>query len=104
MPENIFWNLNPKRLKPWQRQYEYDEQLRKDDQDYEAWLHGQYVLAAIGAAIDGKKCPYPTEPYSIMQRRDEEEEAKQTAADRFAAFAMAFNAGFKKKQEMKQNT
>ena len=104
VPESIFWNLNPKRLEPWERMYEFKEQLRRDEEDYAAWIHGQYILAAIGAAIDGKKSPYPAEPFSVTQRRDEEEMARQTAVDRFAAFAMAFNAGFKRKQEMKENT
>ena len=101
MPENIFWSLNPKRLKAWQRHYEFREQLRRDDEDYRAWLHGQYILSAIGAAVDGKKCPYPTEPFSVAQRREEQEEASQYAADRFKAFAMAFNEGFRKRQEAK---
>lgn len=100
---SIFWDLNPKRLEPWQRNYEFAEQLRRDEQDYMAWLSGQYVLAAIGSAIDGKKAPYPTEPFTVAQRREEQAEANQIAADKFAAFAMAFNAGFKKRQEaMKQ--
>lgn len=99
---SIFWDLNPKRLEPWQRNYEFTEQLRRDEQDYMAWLSGQYVLAAIGSAIDGKKSPYPSEPFTVAQRRIEHEEqvtANRAAADKFAAFAMAFNAGFKKRQE-----
>lgn len=99
---SIFWDLNPKRLEPWQRNYEFTEQLRRDEQDYMAWLSGQYVLAAIGSAIDGKKSPYPSEPFTIAQRREEQAKETQIAADKFAAFAMAFNAGFKKRQEAKQ--
>lgn len=102
VPMSIFWSLNPKRLEPWQRHYEYSEQLRRDEQDYVAWLSGQYVHAAICAAFEGKKSPYPTEPSSVAHRREEQAEANQIAADRFAAFAMAFNAGFRKRQEAKQ--
>lgn len=103
MPENIFWDLNPKRLEPWQRHFEYQEQVRSDEIDYRSWLAGRYVLDAIAAALDSKKNPYPTEPYSTTQRRNEEEEARQFAADKFAAFAMAFNARFRQQQEMKEN-
>ena len=98
VPENIFWDLNPKRLEPWQRHYEYQEQLKKDDDDYRAWLSGRYILDAIAAALDGKSNPYPTEPYSTTQRRNEEEEARQIASDKFMAFAMAFNARFEAQQ------
>lgn len=106
MPTNIFWDLNPRRLEPWQRHYEYSEQLRRDEQDYVAWLTGRYVLDAVGAAFDGKQSPYPSEPYSVTQMKQEQEEiATETriAADKFAAFAMAFNEKFRKKQEAEQN-
>lgn len=104
MPENVFWHLNPRRLEPWQRHFEFQEQLRRDEEDYIAWLNGQYVLAAVAAAFGGKKYQYPTEPFTLTQRRDEEEDARQIAADRFAAFAMAFNEGFKKRQEEQQKS
>ena len=94
MPESIFWHLNPKRLEPWRRHYEFQEQLNRDNDDYRAWLEGKYILDAIAAAFDSQKNPYPTEPYSTTQRRNEEEEARQIAADKFKAFAMAFNAKF----------
>lgn len=102
VPMDIFWDLNPKRLEPWQRYYDFSEQLRRDEQDHMAWLSGQYVLAAIGSAIDGKKAPYPSEPFTVSQRKDKQAEANKIAADKFAAFAMAFNQGFRKRQEAKQ--
>ena len=91
MPESVFWDLNPKRLEAWQRTYVYQEQLRRDEQDYEAWLHGQYVIAALGSILDGKKCPYPSEPYSITARKEEQAEANRQAADAFRAYALAYN-------------
>lgn len=102
MPENIFWHLNPKRLKPWQRHFEYSEQLRKDDDDYRAWLIGLYVREAIGSAFNGNKSPYPKEPMTIAQMREEQAEANRAAADKFAAFAMVFNERFRATQEQQQ--
>lgn len=87
--------MNPKRLEIWQRNYEYDRQEQADREDYIAWLNGTYVLAAIGAAFDGKKCPYPSEPYSVTQIRRDDEEAQRTAdqiaAANFRAYAIALN-------------
>lgn len=31
-------------------------------QEQIAWLNGRYVLQAIGAALNGKKCKYPENP------------------------------------------
>lgn len=99
VPMDIFWDLNPKKLDPWQRMFEFRQQEEADKRDYDAWLQGQYFAAAIGAAFDGQKSPYPSEPFSITQRRDEQAEANRVAADKFWAFAMAFNKRFQQQQE-----
>ena len=99
VPERMFWDMNPRLLEPWQRMYEYEQQEDADRRDYVAWLNGRYVLEAIGAALDGKRYPYPSEPYSIQQRREEQDEANKIAADKFRAFAMAFNERFRKQQQ-----
>lgn len=87
--------MNPNRLQIWQRNYEYDRQEQADHEDYLAWLSGSYFLAAIGGALDGKKYPYPSEPYSVTQfKQDKEEEqkaAEEMAAANFLAYAMALN-------------
>ena len=95
----MFWDMNPRLLEPWQRMYEFEQQQEADRQDYIAWLNGRYILDAIACSFDGKKCPYPSEPYSIQQRREEQDEANKTAADKFMAFAMAFNKRFEETQE-----
>lgn len=99
VPENIFWKLNPRRLEAWQRSYLFTEQKRADERDYQAWLNGQYVLAAIGAVLDGKRSPYPEEPFSVIERRDKQKAEDQAASANFMAFAMAFNKGFKERAE-----
>ena len=99
VPEHIFWDLNPRRLEPWQRMYEFQEQEKEDKEDRLLWLNGQYVMAAIAAVFDGKEAPYPEEPLSVTKQRDEQAEADKIAADKFMAFAMAFNAQFRKKHQ-----
>lgn len=44
----------------------YKKALEEKQQvlDYEAWLHGQYQIASIGAALS-KKCKYPDKPISM---------------------------------------
>lgn len=53
--------------------------------DYEAWLHGQYQMASIGAALS-KKCKYPDRPISM---RDEQN--KISEEDKFILWIDAFN-------------
>lgn len=98
VPEHIFWDLNPKRLEPWKRMYEFQQQEKADNDDYMAWLQGRYVLEAVGSMFD-KNFQYPTEPHSVLQRREEQDEANQIASDRFWAFAMAFNKRFENKEQ-----
>ena len=35
--------------------------------DYNAWVHNQYTLMAIGNALNGKKCKYPKKPFGIKE-------------------------------------
>ena len=96
VPYEVFWKLNPKRLEAWQLHYSYNEQDRKDELDYLAWLTGSYVRTAIVSALDGnKKAPYPEEPYSITQIRSkmesEQKRADKNAASNFLAYALALN-------------
>jgi len=91
--------MNPKRLEPWQRMFEYQEQTRKDDVDYSAWLQGQYICEAVAHALNSKKSPYPEEPYLVSQRRKDQEDADKMAADSFMAFAMVWNKQFEARQQ-----
>lgn len=94
VPESVFWTLTPKMVEPWRRFYLWKQQLERDEKDYHAWLIGQYVYAAITAAFDGVKNPYPEEPKHISQMRieqmEQEEQDKAAAAD-FMAYIMELN-------------
>lgn len=55
MPYDLFWHLNPKKLKPFQKAYE----LKRKVEDEKMWQMGMYVNQAVTVAIDhalnGKK-------------------------------------------------
>ena len=102
VPYAAFWEMNPKRLKPWQESF--NDKLQSDAMmiDYSAWLNGMYVLMAIGAAIDGRKSPYPEKAMSVAEKERREEEAQRSkdemAAARFMNWAMEFNKQFAAKE------
>ena len=56
--ENLFWTLNPTKMKP------YIESKRKKDieRDYFNWLLGAYIKSSILSALD-KRNKYPEKPY-----------------------------------------
>lgn len=64
--------------------------------DYEAWLHGRYVVAAISATF-GKQS-YPKSPLSSEQN----ENSEQNDFEEFQMWASTFNKNFNKKQQSGQ--
>lgn len=94
--------MNPKRLKPWQDAY--NDKIEADALmvDYKAWLGGMYVLLAIGAALDGRKNPYPEKALMVADRErkaiEAQEHRDEMAAARFMNWAMEFNKRFADKE------
>lgn len=64
-------------------------QNKIDNQNYEAWLHGRYVLESIAACF-GKNSKYPKQPYGKEKAEDNVGE-QISDADRFKAFANQYN-------------
>lgn len=48
-------------------QQSYIDKIKEKQQEinYNAWLHNQYTIMAIGNAMNGKKCKYPKKPYEF---------------------------------------
>lgn len=59
VPYELFWHLNPCKLQPFKEAYEKKIQ----QEDYNAWIQGAYIEAAIGSALS-KKVKYPEKPFS----------------------------------------
>lgn len=58
------------------------------------WVYGQYFASSIGVNFS-KRAKYPEKPYFMVHHDGDEETYVMTDADRFAAWAEAFNAGHK---------
>jgi len=107
VPYAAFWDMNPKRLKPWQDSFNDKVEADAMMVDYSAWLGGMYVLLAIGAAIDGRKSPYPQKAFMLAEKErkaiEEQEHRDEMAAARFMNWAMEFNKRFAQQEENQDN-
>jgi len=95
---DVFYRLNPRLLERYQPFMTATLKQRRENSSETGWTNGLYVAKAIGACMPKGKS-YPSEPEKLWGNNEEinEEGEPFTDADRFGAFAMAFNAGFKKK-------
>lgn len=85
--------MNPRIFKRRRRFYEEQEKERVRNIDFVAWTNGQYVAMAIAACLS-KKHKYPDKPNTL--KYDEESKSRRmTDAERFWAWAQAFNANMK---------
>ena len=66
-------------------QERYEEQY--ENMHINAWVQGQYMVAAIAASFDGKKNPYPEEPFGLEKKEEENQETDKLAAIAFEAWA-----------------
>lgn len=87
---NLFWTLNPAKLKPFVESERIRRKNQLDDMNYNAWLHGYYNMLAIGGAMNGKEYPYPKQPIVKEQEKDIVSERKAKAIE-FEAWAIKFN-------------
>lgn len=86
-----FYRLNPKRIERYQPFLMARLKADKDDDSERGWINGSYVARAIGAAMS-KRNKYPNEPIKFYEPETNDEGEPLTDADRFNAFAAAFNA------------
>lgn len=74
MPYDLFWELNPSKLKPFEMAYENERKLI----DERAWLIGRYSVLAVAIGIEhafnGSKAQsqYPDKPFSQQEVKTEE--------------------------------
>ena len=85
----LFWTLNPKKLQPFFEAEKIKQEQKYKDINYTAWLNGMYVASAISACFS-KNTKYPEKPYEAKK-----EEENWTHAERFGAWAIAFNNAHK---------
>lgn len=98
MPEEKFWDSNPKEVEPYRKMDEMQQQRL----DYNMWLMGAYVTNAVGVAVSnalgGKKshAKYLAEPFSVTVKEHEQSNPKDDF-QKFSAWAVVYNEQFQKK-------
>ena len=94
IPMQEFYTLNPKLIMRYQPFMSKRLEKRQEDSHFDGWVFGQYIAASIGANFS-KRTKYPKEPYFMMRTEDDAEAHVLTDAERFAMWAMSFNANHK---------
>lgn len=89
----------PEDLKPFLEAYN----LRRIEADEQAWIHNQYTMIAVSVAVSrvlvGNKAKgkYPNKPFLQDKETREQESQGFTDAERFGAWAIAYNIDHEKK-------
>lgn len=95
----LFFTLNPKKLKPFVKARELNIKFESDRIHYEAWLNGLYVRLAT-ASILSKGAKYPENPPSLSENHSDGQLSKEQAfKTRFEAWSKLHNAQIKNKKE-----
>ena len=99
---DLFWHLNPKKLKPFSDAYK----LKTKAEDRMAWRMGIYIQIAIASCFPKSKAKYPESPLMDMQREiNDASKEHDYGMDsiRFGAWAKQANKEFREQKE-KNNT
>ena len=93
VPYEIFWRLNPRKLKPFEKAYEMELEARQNAKNLEAWLYGLYNQNAI-ASVLSKSAKYPQKPFELFGGK--KKTAQQEGMD-FERYVQQYNAQRKNK-------
>lgn len=88
VPYEVFWHLNPKKLKPFEKAYEMEMDSRQNAMNLEAWLNGFYNQHAV-ASVFSKSTKYPHRPIELFGGK--KKTAEQEGMD-FERYVQQFNA------------
>ncbi len=102
--EGAFWDMNIAKLRP----YLIAENIRRENQNFNAWLAGAYVYDAVAKAIaatfgkKGRRAPKYMEKPMRITPYTEEERAEMAARERKKAIAFftAMERDFKSKEKV----
>lgn len=88
VPYEVFWHLNPRKLKPFEKAYELEVEGRQNAKNLDAWLHGLYVQNAV-ASILSKGTKYPSKPFDLFNNH---KKTVQEEGMDFERYVNQFNA------------
>ena len=86
-----FWDMDPKKLVPYEKAYRKNCEIRLQEADTASWLNGIYVSYAIAASFSSKS-DYPPSPFYAQHKEDTAEDKRDSLL--FEAYALAFNKEF----------
>lgn len=106
---DVFWHLNPTKLKPFQEAY----RIKQENRDAEIWTFcGNYVLSAVITAVDaclnGRKASskYIEKPLlkdRIDERKEMTEEELQRQRELFVAKLLVMKTNFELNKSKNEN-
>lgn len=95
--EEKFWEMNPRMLRPYQRA----DEIRRERNNFNAWLSGLYTWNALQSALSGlgkksKRGEYLKEPIPITEHEVQEVERRKMLRMKaqFGAFAQGLEVKF----------
>lgn len=88
VPYEVFWHLNPRKLKPYEKAYEMEMESRQNAMNLEAWLNGLYNQNAV-ASVFSKNAKYPKKPFDLFGGR---KKTVQEEGMDFERYVKQFNA------------
>lgn len=94
----LFWRLNPKKMEAFEEAFIKRTKLNQQQDNVNAWLNGIYMSYAIASCF-GKNSQYPSEPINVYNDEMSQQERLKMEAEKFEAYAIAFNNEFRKKNE-----
>lgn len=88
VPYEIFWHLNPRKLKPFEKAYELEMEAKQNAENLKAWLNGLYNQNAV-ASVFSKNAKYPKKPFELfgVKKKTAQEEGMD-----FERYVQQFNA------------
>lgn len=94
---DLFWRLNPRRLKPFLKSYELRIENKRDMVNFHAWINNLYMGQMI-ASMFNKGEKYFEEPIDLNVKEEKIDEPKvNPEAVKFSAMAMMFNKQFEER-------
>lgn len=88
VPYDVFWHLNPRKLKPIEKAYSMEMESKQNSMNLEAWLHGMYISHAV-ASVMSKSAKYPKKPFELFSNH--KKTAQEEGMD-FERYVQQFNA------------
>ncbi len=92
MSYEVFWKLDPRKLKPFIEAFKQSQKLKQEETNMEAWIQGIYFQQAIASCFN-KDAKYPEKPINFSG----EPEPMPVIVDKFEALTIMWN------QERRQN-